>query len=609
MTNLITHMAELRKILASIENNPITEGLVDKIILNGVKDLSKQGAKTIIKQLGEEVTVNVIRRVGKKKVEQEVELVLKAIPGQDSYLIVSRNGIQSVGKPKTLPAAQVADDVEKAVEAGRKVTLSGELKTKASSELAQQAVKDAENMTDAQLEAAIKDMDRSPALRKEYKEILDKRKASKTGDSESIKREAEMERKSIAGKSNDELQALYNNPNTTAVRRKAAKETLESRGVKPVVKPAEIPQPPAKTGADETPPAKTGAETPPPAKTGAETPPPAKTGTETPPPAKTGTETPAPAKTGTETPAPAQTAEEVLQAKKTAAAKAETEAALDAGEITIREADLLPAKAGETYTERVIRSLEQKPELADKWNKIKGNKGEEGFWQYVGKRKVASLLTALTVAAIGAGLYNSSSSAEDLTGDDEDLTLGNDESDAKANQSDAETARLKRQNDAASSEKEQGASTITAEKDGKETDGKETDGIASNSAEQEALLKQINALIDELSKSKDPAIQKRLAAVRARLGQSEQAASVISKDQPWVASGWYDIGRGYQRWYGPDGVDPKTGRRVKTGTTDIIPIDNRPRDKYADMSQDELANQLRKNDNAARAAKTKSNWN
>ena len=97
MNNLTTHMAELRKILAEIENKTINEALVSRIIgggaaeqilKDGVTGLAKQGAKTIIKQLGEEVTVNVIRRVGKKKIEQEVELVLKeCVTLNPSFLI------------------------------------------------------------------------------------------------------------------------------------------------------------------------------------------------------------------------------------------------------------------------------------------------------------------------------------------------------------------------------------------------------------------------------------------------------------------------------------------------------------------------------------------
>ena len=626
MTNLTTHMAELRKILAEIENKPITEAgkAVFDILGLGTKSLSKQGAKTIIKQLGEEVTVNVIRRVGKKKVEQEVELVLKAIPEQDSYLIVSRNGKQSVGEPKLLSAAQVADDVEKAVAAGRKVTLSGELQTRASSELSQQAVRDAENMTNAQLEAAIKDLDRSPALRKEYEQILDQRKASKSGDSESLKREAEMAKKKIAGMKDAELQALYNNSNATAVSRKAAKEELERRGIKP-----EAPK------AIEKPPARTEPEAP-----------------------KTGSEEAAnlerarvdykklsdselqtiyngrdevfnswqkqaaketlesrgikPGVTKVE-PTPTKTADEVAQAKKNAAAEAEAKAALDAGEVKIKEADLLPPKPGETASDRLKRTLEEKPEIVDKWNSLKGTAGEEGFWQYVKRRKVATLITALTVAAISAGVYNSGEEpkeidssenpAEEEIGDDEPDELDDEAGAAAAAKKKAEADAAKKKADAANSEAGQGASKT----DGKETDGKETVGVADNSAEQQALLTQINGLIAELSKSKNTDIQKRLDAVRKKLGQTGQAASVVSKDDSGTASGWYDIGQGYRRWYGKDGVDPTTGRKVTTGTTDITPSDGvRHRDKYADM-EPELANLARRNAAAGNPAKTKSN--
>jgi len=642
-------MAELRKILAEIENKTITEALVsrilgggaaEQILKDGVTGLAKQGAKTIIKQLGEEVTVNVIRRVGKKKIEQEVELVLKKVADQDSYLIVLRNGKQPQ-KTTILSAEQVADDVEKAVVAGRSVKLSGELQVRASSELAQQAVKDANNMTDAQLEAAIKDTDRSPAIRREFKAILDQRKASKTGDSESLKREAERGAKDIAGKTDADLQALYNNPNVTAAQRKAAKEELERRGIKPEAPKTDAPKP---------------AEAP-------------RTEPEAP---KAGSQEAAnlerarvdykklsdselqtiyngrdemynswqkqaaketlesrgikPGVTKVE-PAPEpkvnapKTADDVLQAKKTAAAEAEAKAAIDAGEVKIKEADLLPAKPGETASERLKRTLEEKPEIVDKWNSLKGTKGEEGFWQYVKRRKVATLVTALTVAAIAAGVYNSGAEPEEVDNAAEPAEIGDDEPEelddeavaAAAAKKKAEADAAKKKADAANSEAGQSASTTTEkdgkETDGKETDGKETDGVADNSAEQQELLTQINALIAKLSKSKDPAIQKRLAAVRKKLGQTDQAASVVSKDEPYVASGWYDIGQGYRRWYGKDGVDPTTGRKVTTGTTDITPSDGvQHRDKYANMSQLELANLARRNAASGNPAKTKSNW-
>ena len=579
MTNLTTHMAELRKILASIENKNIIEGLgsivlggaSEQIFKDGIKGLAKQEAKFIIKQLGEDVVVNVMRNSSNKKAKIEVELVLKKIADRDAYQIVTQNGKSPKPGKGVISAEQVASDVEKAVEAGRPVKTSGALQIKATSETAQQAARNADGMTDEQLEASIKNTDLSPVLRKEYKEILEKRKASKTGDAESIKREVEMEKKRIAGKSDADLQALYNNPNATAESRQAAKEELARRGIKPEAPKVEpTPAPKVEPEAPKAEP------------------------------------TPAP-KVEPEAPkadAP-KTADEVLQAKKTAVAEKEAKEAIDAGEVQIK--GLLDAKPGELPHQRVIRSLEEKPELLDKWSAIKGTKGEEGFWQYVKRRKVATLLTALTVAGIAAGVYNSSGEPEEIDNEPgpEEVT-GNADT---TNQSDAETARLKRQNNAAGTEKEQGAST-TAEKDDKDDkgdkDSAEAGDAAVDSAEQDALLTQINALIDELSKSKDPAIQKRLAAVRAKLGQSEQAASVKSKDDSGVASGWYDIGRGYQRWYGPDGVDPKTGRRVKTGTTDIIPIDNRPRDKFQNMSQDELASLARKNANAT--AKTKSNW-
>jgi hypothetical protein len=613
-------MAELRKILASIENKTITEagGSVALDILGlGVKGLSKQSAKKIIKELGEEVTVTALRTVkGKKK---DVELVLRKISGEDKYQVVTQ-GRFAPKTPTTLSPEQVAIDVEYAIEKNKPFKLSGELQIRASSELSQQAFKDAQNMTDDQLKAAIKDSDRSPAIRREFKEILDQRKAAKTGDPELLKREAERSAKDIAGKTDADLQALYNNPTVTAAQRKAAKEELERRGIKPEApKSAEAPKtdPDASfserqaaanlemarvdykklsdnelqtiyNGRDEVfnswqkQAAKETLES---------------RGIK--PGVATVEPTPAPKPAEAPKTADAKTADEVLQAKQTAAAKAETEAALDAGEIKIKESDLLPYVPGETASQRLMRTLEQKPGIADKYNTLKGTKGEEGFWQYVKRRKVATLLTALTVAAIAAGVYSNTSDPEEIADPEEVDDTNPAEADAAAAKVDA--AKKKAEADAANGTtdgKNQADKTTTDDKEGnKEGDGKGNSEKTDQGAETEAssaLKSQIDALIAELSKSKDPAIQKRLAAVRAKLGQPNQAAST-SKDNSGVAGGWYDIGRGYQRWYGSDGVDPKTGRKVKTGTTDMIPTDDRQRDKYSNMSQSELANLARKN--------------
>ena len=188
MTNLTTHMAELRKILASIENKNIIEGLgsivlggaSEQIFKDGIKGLAKQEAKFIIKQLGEDVVVNVMRNSSNKKTKIEVELVLKKIADRDAYQIVTQGGKSPKPGKGVISAEQVAFDVEKAVEAGRPVKTSGELHIKATSETAQQAAKNAQGMDDAQLEKAINDPNIPAVTRKEYKEILEKRKATAT---------------------------------------------------------------------------------------------------------------------------------------------------------------------------------------------------------------------------------------------------------------------------------------------------------------------------------------------------------------------------------------------------------------------------------------------
>ena len=106
---------------------------------------------------------------------------------------------------------------------------------------------------------------------------------------------------------------------------------------------------------------------------------------------------------------------------------------------------------------------------------------------------------------------------------------------------------------------------------------------AEQAAELAKLKAQIDALIAELAKSKDPAIQKRLAAVRTKLGQANQAASVTSTEK----GGWKNIGNNYRRWYGPDGYD-EDGTFRKRGELDNIPYDAGQADKYAGMTNAEL---------------------
>jgi len=558
MNNLTTHMAELKKILAEIENKTITEGLgsiaAEQIFKDGVKGLAKQEAKLIIKQLGEEVTVTTLRQVGKKKKEIEIELVLRRISGKEEYQVVTQNGKTPRPGQDILSAKQVASDVEKAVEAGRSVKTSGALQIKATSEIAQQAVKNAEGMTDAQLEASIKNTDLSPVLRKEYKEILDKRKA--TAPKPEVKTDkfdtAEVARANAKKLDREQLEKAIANKDISPVTRKAYEEELAKR-------PKAVETPPAKV---DTPPAKT---------------------------------------------EPAKTADEVAQAKKIAAEKAEAEAAIDAGEVKIKEADLLPAKPGETPSQRVIRTLEEKPGIADKWDNLKGTKGEEGFWQYVKGRKVATLVTALTVAAIAAGIYVSTNgSSEDLTLDSEDLTGS---ADGTGSEEDLTTAEAKKKAEEAAAKQKEEAARIAKEKENaakvsseEEPSAEDNVQVGSNDEELATLKAEIDKLIAELSKSKNPKIIKRLAAVKAKLGIKDQGASVTGQ------GGWVDIGRGYRKWIGPTGKDPRSGMVINAGTVDIIPVDDRERDEYDNMDQSDLADMARKAAGAKKPVKTKSQW-
>jgi hypothetical protein len=139
--------------------------------------------------------------------------------------------------------------------------------------------------------------------------------------------------------------------------------------------------------------------------------------------------------------------------------------------------------------------------------------------------------------------------------------------------------------------------TTGGKPDGTPNQAPKVTGQAEQDDELAKLKAQIDALIAELSKSKDPAIQKRLAAVRAKLGMANQAPSVTSTEQ----GGWRNIGNNYRRWYGPDGKDEE-GTFVKRGTVDNIPYDAGQVDKWSKMSNQEKVVYLR---NAERAGKLK----
>ena len=115
-------------------------------------------------------------------------------------------------------------------------------------------------------------------------------------------------------------------------------------------------------------------------------------------------------------------------------------------------------------------------------------------------------------------------------------------------------------------------------------------GIATleQSSELAKLKAQIDALIAELSKSKDPEIIKRLATVRARLGQQAAKTSTSEKGS------WRDIGNDYERWIGPDGVDAD-GTVVKRNQLRMVPIDTSQEDEYSKLSRQELLRRARIN--------------
>jgi len=564
MNNLTAHMSELRRILDSIENKPLTEGLLGDTGENFAKRLIGKTGKELVKELGPRVEISVIIKKPKvingkptgEVVEREVKEVWDHMPGTELYSIKSVNGVEPK-KIITRTADVIKTEVETAAKEGRAVKSFSANAGKTVAEPSApgldpvaDATAKAERLSISELEKKIASGEGTALERKAFAKELEKKKTG-APPAENPKDKfdsAEVARKKAQGMSREELEAALKNKDIPAVTRKEYEKELKNR-------PATAPKP-----AEEVPAPTTGAE--------------------------------------------------VLVKKEIEREKSVAKTALDDGTVKIKEENLLPKKPNETPSEQLERTLKDDPSYKGAWEGLEGTEKEVGFWARLGRKaKIGGLISIPVLLAAAAAYYGMRDNPDDGSGDetfDGDETDTSTTNDKKKAKDEEEANRIADRRDAEANANTVGAETnTTAGGDAgqaQKVTGQEEPGVANNPTpeqnEELAKLKsQIDALIAELSKSKDPAIQKRLAAVRAKLGQAGQAPSVTSTEK----GGWKNIGNNYRRWYGPDGRDEE-GSFHKRGDLDTIPYDAGQVDKWSKMSNQEKDAYLRK---AERAGKLK----
>lgn len=565
MNNLTTHMAELRRILATIENKNINEGAVGETGEQFVKRLIGKSGKELVKELGPRVEIATVIKKPKiingkntgEFVEREVKEVWEHMPGRDLYAIKTVNGKE----PKqiiTRTADVIKTEVETAAKEGRAVKSTSANAGKGAGsdpagpalDPAAEATAKAEKLSIDELEKRIASKEGTAIQQKAYADELAKKKGARP-PAEVPKDKfdtAEVARKKAQGMSREELEAAIKNTNISPITRKEYQAELAKR-----------PKPEAPK-----------AETPP-----------------------------------KEEPSAPKTGEEVLVKKEIERAKDTARQALDDGTVKIKDENLLTRKPNETPTEQLERTLKDDPGYKGTWEGLAGTEKEVGFWRRLGRKAKVGGLISIPVLLAAGGAYIAMRDKElpepeeEILDDPTDAATDGKTDAGKTDAGKTDAGKTDAgKTDAGKTDAEKNAEVNQS---GKVTDKEEPSVANKPTPEQESelakLKSQIDALIAELAKSKDPAIQKRLAAVRAKLGMANQAASVTSTEK----GGWKNIGNNYRRWYGPDGVDEE-GTFVKRGTVDNIPYDAGQVDKWSQMSDQEKLVYLRK---AERAGKIK----
>ena len=556
--NLSTQMAELRSILATIENKSLNEdGPKAKIGKEFLDILAGKSAGQLVKQvsttLGKkfEVTVlvknNVVDASG-KATTTPVKSVYEHVDGTETYKIIEVAGKDISEQGIIIPVADVVKKIEQSIaqeQVVKPVVKQVAKPFNASAEA--EATAKAEKLSIAELEKKIASKEGTALEQKAYaKELADKKAAApKTDTPRDPFDTANSARESAKKMTPDQLEKAIKDMSQSPVARKEFAAELERRG-KAAPKAADDATKTADDAAIDGP--KAGAD--------------------------------------------------VLIKKENEKAMADAKQALDDGTVKVKENELLPKKANETPAEQVERTLKEDPRYADKYDSIQNTGGVAKLWNWIKEHKTASIVVALAVALAGRGGYLKMTRDEaEQQNDDE---VANDTPVVPAETAEEKKKREeKERNDAIAAdektEAERVAAAAEAEKtDGKTTDGKTADGGAAKvtGGEQDAelakLKAQIDALIAELSKSKDPAILKRLEIVKAKLGLSGQSAKTAG---PEAKGEWRNVGQDYERWYGPKGRDAE-GTEVYNGMVRTIPYDAGQEDEFAKLDHPELVRML-----------------
>ena len=555
--NLSTQMAELRSILATIENKSLNEeGPKAKIGREFLDILAGKSAGQLVKQVSEtlgkkfEVTVlvknNVVDASG-KATTTPVKSVYEHVDGTETYKIIEVAGKDISEQGIIIPVADVVKKIEQSIaqEQVVKPVVKQVVKPFNASAEAEATAK-AQKLSIAELEKKIASKEGTALEQKAYaKELADKKAAApKTDTPRDPFDTANSARESAKKMTPDQLEKAIKDLNQSPVARKEFAAELERRG-KAAPKAADDATKTADDAAIDGP--KTGAD--------------------------------------------------VLIKKENEKAIEEARQVLDDG--TVKVVGLsTEKKANETAFEHVERELKENPRYADKYDSIQNTGGVAKLWNWIKEHKTASIVVALAVALAGIGTYSrlTRDEAEQLN----DAEVANDTPVVPAETAEEKKKREeKERNDAIAAdektEAERVAAAAEAEKtDGKTTDGKTADGGAAKvtGGEQDAelakLKAQIDALIAELSKSKDPAILKRLEIVKAKLGLSGQSAKTAG---PEAKGEWRNVGQDYERWYGPKGRDAE-GTEVYNGMVRTIPYDAGQEDEFAKLDHPELVRML-----------------
>ena len=325
-------MANLRDILATIENKNLNEGAAGETVEIFAKRLLGKTGKELVKELGPRVEITTVikkpkidfktkKPTGEFTTGPEITEVWEHMPGTELYAIKTVNG-KVPNNIITRTADVLKTEVELAAKEGRIAISTSEnvgkdvvKPTTPGIDPAAEATAKAEKLSIAELEKRIASGEGTAIERKAFAKELEKKKAS--APPAEVKKDkfddsAEIARKKAEGMSREELEAALKNKDIPAVTRKEFEAELAKR---PKVD------------------------------------------------------------------APA-TIDDVVVKKTIEKEKAEVKELLDNGTVKVKDENLLTKKPNETPTEQLERTLKEDPAYKGAWEGIEGTEKEIGFWKW-----------------------------------------------------------------------------------------------------------------------------------------------------------------------------------------------------------------------------------